>query len=155
VKVRIETPWSSNCELPSGIQTLVWIDDYKPALTLYKSMFELSGFRVLTASDGATGIELVATNRVDAVVTDYEMPGMNGEAVATLIKQSEPNLPVIMFSGSAVALKHAGHVVDAFCDKAGPRKELLAVIHKLIGNRSLSSIPTRSGEKELTSRLPA
>ena len=153
--MQIETQWSPKCELPSDIQTRVWIDDYKPALTLYKTIFELSGFRVLTASDGAAGIELVARNRVDAVVTDYEMPGMDGVAVATSIKRSQPDLPVIMFSGAIANLSHVSHVVDAFCDKAVPRKELLAVIHKLIGNKSMSSIPAHTGEKDLTSRLPA
>lgn len=120
----------------SDVKTLVWIDDYEPALALYKTLFELSGFQVLTASQGIVGLELIANNHVDAVVTDYEMPGMNGEAVATLIKQTQPNLPVIMFSGSSRIPHHANDVVDAFCDKAGSREELLAVIHQLAGNRS-------------------
>ena len=113
----------------------MWIDDCEPVLKLYKVLFELLGFHVLTASRGSAGLELVRKNQVDAVVTDYEMPGMNGGAVATSIKQSRPKLPVIMFSGSSAIPNQVSHVVDAFCDKSGPREDLLAVIHKLIGNK--------------------
>jgi DNA-binding NtrC family response regulator len=113
-------------------KTLVWIDDYEPALTLYHTMFEHFGFRVLTASRGSAGLELVASHHVDAVIVDYEMPEMNGEAVATSIKRSQPDLPVIMFSGSSLIPSRVKNVVDAFCDKAGSREELLATIHRLV-----------------------
>src|SRR5437867_13116697 len=69
-------------------KTLVWIDDYEPGLPVYQALAESLGFRVLTASSGKTGLELVASHRVDAVVVDYEMPVMNGEAVAKLIKSN-------------------------------------------------------------------
>ena len=135
-----------------GAPTLVWIDDCEPVLNLYKALFELSGFHVLTASRGSAGLELVRKNQVDAVVTDYEMPGMNGGVVATSIKQSCPKLPVIMFSGSSAIPSQISHVVDAFCDKSDPRENLLAVIHKLIGNKPYP-LGTPSGEQDTASRL--
>jgi CheY-like chemotaxis protein len=119
----------------ASAQTLVWIDDYEPALSLYKLWCESSGFRVLTATTGQAGIELVSKNKVAGVITDYEMPGMNGVAVANSIKRMRPDLPVIMFSGNPAVSAQVKDVVDAFCDKAGSRQELLAVIHKLIGNQ--------------------
>src|SRR3954469_15718258 len=99
-------------------KTLVWIDDYGPGLPVYQALAESLGFRVLTASSGKTGLELVASHRVDAVVVDYEMPVMNGEAVAKLIKSNWPQLPVILFSGSSLLPSRVKHVVDAVCDKA-------------------------------------
>ncbi len=104
-------------------KTLVWIDDYQPGLTVFKAVFEGLGFRVLTASCGSLGLDLVDSNPADAVIVDYEMPEMDGEAVATSIKNSRPELPVI-------------NVVDAVCDKAGSRDELLAAINRVLGNRS-------------------
>jgi len=61
----------------------VWIDDYEPGLAVYKAIFETFGFQVLTASGGRSGLDLVASQPVDAVVVDYDMPEMDGEAVAT------------------------------------------------------------------------
>lgn len=112
--------------------TLLWIDDFEPGLILYSRMFEDLGFNVLTASSGRTGLELAAINPIDVVVTDYEMPGMDGIAVASLIKALRPRIPVLLFSGSTLVPKHALQVVDAICDKAGSRSELLATVHGLL-----------------------
>jgi CheY-like chemotaxis protein len=117
-------------------KTLVWIDDYQPGLTVYKAVFERLGFRVLTASCGKLGLELVDSNPVNAVIVDYEMPEMDGEAVATSIKNSRPELPVILFSGSSLVPSRVKNVVDAVCDKARSRDELLAAINRVLGNRS-------------------
>ena len=118
--------------------TLLWIDDFEPALALYKTMFENAGFAVLTASSGAAGVELATMNHVDVVVTDYEMPGMNGLGVAEAIKAIDRRTPVILFSGSTLIPGRARRVVDAFCDKAGSRSELLDAVHSLLHRK-----PTR------------
>ncbi|PYX09142.1 MAG: hypothetical protein DMG88_07530 [Acidobacteria bacterium] len=117
-------------------KTLVWIDDYQPGLTVYKAVFERLGFHVLTASCGRLGLNLIDSNPVDAVIVDYEMPEMDGEAVATSIRNSRPELPVILFSGSSLVPSRVKSVVDAVCDKAGSRDELLAAINRVLGNRN-------------------
>jgi CheY-like chemotaxis protein len=116
-------------------KTLVWIDDYEPGLPVYQALAEGFGFRVLTASSGKLGLELVASHRVDAVVVDYEMPVMNGEAVAKLIKSNWPELPVILFSGSSLLPSRVKHVVDAVCDKAGSRDALLSAIQRVLATK--------------------
>ena len=119
---------------PSPIRpTLVWIDDYEPGLAVYKAIFETFGFTVLTASRGRSGLDLVATQPVDAVIVDYDMPEMDGEAVAASIKFSRPDLPVVMFTGNTAVPARVNDVVDAICDKAGSRDQLLATIRGLIG----------------------
>src|ERR1700746_2493886 len=116
----------------SARPTLLWIDDFEPGLALYKKMFEDLGFKVLTASTGEAGIQLAALYPIDVVVTDYEMPGMDGLRVAVSVKALNPRTPVLLFSGSSLVPGRARRVVDAFCDKAGPRGELLAAIHRLL-----------------------
>ena len=112
--------------------TLLWIDDFQVGLEMYRAMFERLGYRVLTASSGEMGLRVAASHHVDLVVTDYEMPGMNGEAVAFALKALYPNVPVILFSGSTSVSDRALKLVDACCDKAGSREELLAAIHFLL-----------------------
>ena len=116
--------------------TLVWIDDYQPGLTVYKAVFEGLGFRVLAASCGRAGLDLIDSHAVDAVIVDYEMPDMDGEAIATSIRNSRPELPVILFSGSSLVPSRVKSVVDAVCDKAGSRDDLLAAINRVLGKRS-------------------
>jgi CheY-like chemotaxis protein len=117
---------------------LVWIDDYEPGLILYKALFENLGFRVLTASHGGTGLDLVATHPADAVVVDYEMPEMDGGAVAASIRHSQPDLPIVMFSGSLMLPRRVRNLVDAVCDKAGSSDQLLATIQRVLGNQGSS-----------------
>lgn len=120
--------------------TLLWIDDFEPGLALYKKMFEDRGFKVLTASSGEAGVQLAALNRVDVVVTDYEMPGMNGLAVARSIKALNARTPVLLFSGSSLVPARARRSVDGFCDKAGSRDHLLAAIHRLMQKKGSESL---------------
>jgi len=112
--------------------TLLWIDDYEPGLELYRAIFESYGFRVLAASSGEAGLRVAARNHIDVVVTDYEMPNMNGEEVALEIKAIKPGTPVVLFSGSMLVPHRALRTVDACCDKAGSRDQLLATIHTLL-----------------------
>jgi CheY-like chemotaxis protein len=120
--------------------TLLWIDDFLPALELYKASFERLGFNVLTASSGEEGVSLAASNDIDAVVTDFEMAGMNGDAVATAIKSLNSKTPVIMFSGSTLIPLRTRRVVDAFCDKAGSRDRLLNVLHRLLHKKGVRTL---------------
>jgi CheY-like chemotaxis protein len=115
--------------------TLLWVDDYAPSLALYAAMFEMHGFKVLTASSGSDGIRLALSNRIDLVVTDYEMPGLDGESVAAAIKALYPRTPVLLFSGSTLVSARCRRLVDACCDKARSREELLDTVHRLLGRK--------------------
>jgi CheY-like chemotaxis protein len=111
---------------------LLWVDDFEPGLALYRAMFEGLGFKVLTASSGKEGVKLATENLIDVVVTDYEMPGMNGEALAAAVKSIKPRVPVVLFSGSTLVPLSCRRVIDAFCDKAGSRNQLSATIHRVL-----------------------
>jgi two-component system copper resistance phosphate regulon response regulator CusR len=120
---------------PCSPKSLLWIDDYQPFLDLYKSIFETLGYHVLIASRGSVGLALAASNQVDAVVLDYEMPEMNGEAVAIELKNRHPHIPIVMCSGSPQLPERVRDLVDATCDKAGSRDHLLSAIEAVIQNR--------------------
>lgn len=135
--------------------TLVWIDDYEPGLALYRMMFEMEGYRVLTASSGKLGLELVAQNFVDAVVVDYEMPEMNGYEVASALKRMRPELPIVLFSGLTSIPTKVLSVVNASCDKAGSREELLNTIQSVLSKNPKShlqptSLPLASEQAQRT-----
>ena len=123
-----------------GAPTLLWIDDFAPALELYKATMETFGFKVLTASSGEAGVKLAAMKPIDLVITDYEMPGMSGEAVATTIKSMNPKMPVIVFSGNTMVSQRCRRLADAFCDKAGNRDQLLGTIQRLLHSKRISML---------------
>jgi CheY-like chemotaxis protein len=138
---RVNHPQRALASPVSRRRTLLWIDDHEPVLLVYKAVFETFGFRVLTATKGSQGLKMVGSNRIDAVVTDFEMPEMDGGLVATSIKNSHPRLPVIMFSGSCGVPDRVKQLVDAFCYKSGPREGLLAAIEGTLSNKGRAIPP--------------
>ncbi len=110
---------------------LLWVDDSRPLLSLYKSVFESLGFEVLATSSPDEALEHVSSNAPDVAILDYDMPGMDGGMLALLIKDRYPVLPVIIYSGSTGIPPTAHHWVDAICAKAAPREELITTIELL------------------------
>jgi CheY-like chemotaxis protein len=129
---RAKPYWQRTGNSTSAPPTLVWIDDYEPGLGVYKEMYEELGYRVFTASRGVDGLRILAARAADAVIVDYEMPEMDGGVVAKSIKQRWPSMPVIMFSGCGTVPHCIAEVVDAFCDKAGQREDLLIAIQTVL-----------------------
>jgi CheY-like chemotaxis protein len=65
-------------ERPDLKRVLLIDDDPMLLLTLSEGLDLLGGFKVLTAKDGASGLERFFTERPDCVVVDVRMPGLNG-----------------------------------------------------------------------------
>ena len=59
--------------------TILCIDDHWNGLIGRKLLLEENGFEVLEATSGTEGLNLFFSHSVDAVVLDYQMPGMNGD----------------------------------------------------------------------------
>lgn len=74
---------------------------------------ELAGFDYLEAADAEAAIALLSEHQVDMVVTDVNMPGMDGHQLLEKIRQSHPGLPVMLIT----AFGQVSKAVDAI--KAG------------------------------------
>ena len=116
--------------------TILCIDDDQPTLELRRRVLEGSGYEVLTAPSGQDGLRLVAqAPKIDLVILDYLMPGMNGDEVAENIKSEFPTLPVIAMS--AVHLpNHMLETVDAYIQKGQDVEVLLSTITKTLATPS-------------------
>ena len=55
---------------------------------------------MLTALDGRSGLEVFSTQPVQAVILDYTMPGMNGGEVANRMRQTKPEIPILLLSAN-------------------------------------------------------
>ena len=70
---------------------------------------QAAGYGVRTAADGSAGLAAVKSAVPAVVVTDIHMPGTNGAAVISELKQHYPQVAVIAISG----LFNSGHGLDA------------------------------------------
>src|SRR5260370_2120884 len=78
--------------------TILCIDDHRNGLIGRKMLLEQNGYEVLEATGGDEGLKLFRSHSVDAVVLDYQMPGMNGDVVAVKMKRAKAHVPIILLS---------------------------------------------------------
>ena len=88
---------------------LLIIDDDASVRQSVVAYLEDSGFDLLEASDGVTGLAVFESEQPDLVVTDLRMPGTDGLALLKALRKQAPELPVIVISGAGVL----GDVVSA------------------------------------------
>ena len=76
------------------------IDDDPGVRVLCKIAFRTGGDEILEAASGREGLELLATERVDAVVLDVMLPSVNGFEILRRIRQDDrmSHLPVVLLS---------------------------------------------------------
>jgi CheY-like chemotaxis protein len=78
---------------------ILCVDDEPNVLTPLEIMLQRRGFRVVTAKDGPSAIELFGQIKFDAVILDYSMPGMSGGEVAQVLRRENKSIPIILHTG--------------------------------------------------------
>ena len=111
------TPEQAGLWIETSRTVLVVEDEPDVCLLICETLREM-GYRVLEANDGLVGLDLLQSNRrVDLLVTDVGLPGLNGRQLADAAQQTRPGLPVLLITGYAGA---------ALADWAlGPRMEVM------------------------------
>ena len=112
--------------------TIVCIDDYLDTLLGYQSLLWNHGYNVLISTSGSQGLELVKSLPIDAVILDFEMPGMDGGMVATQMKEFKPHVPVMMLTAHASLPDDVLEHVDVLFTKGESPQELLAILHAML-----------------------
>jgi len=124
--------------------TILCIDDKPILLELYGALLASKGYKVLTASDGATGIALTRKHAIDAVVLDFNMPGMDGDQVAQALREEHPTLPVVIWSGSPQeTLESLKWFADVLLDKGDGPLALLLALEKILKDSAHRNKPSR------------
>ncbi len=110
---------------------LLLVEDEPTQMLMTQRMLRRGGFEVETASDGATALEKLATGRFQLLVTDWEMPGMDGPTLCRKVRATRlPGyLYILLLTGqistrSVVIGLEAG--ADDYVRKPADEAELLA-----------------------------
>jgi two-component system, OmpR family, response regulator CpxR len=80
-------------------RTILCVDDNEQALSIRKVMLETRGYRVLACSNGNHALEVFKQGGVDLVLSDLQMPGLDGAELVDKIKEISAVTPAILFSG--------------------------------------------------------
>lgn len=80
---------------------ILFVDDERALRDFVAHVLTTSGFRVLTASDGAEALSIIAAQPVDMLFTDIVMPSRNGVDLAEQAKRLRPQIRVLFVTGYA------------------------------------------------------
>jgi two-component system chemotaxis response regulator CheY len=113
------------------------VDDSSTVRKFVAASLNMKGFRVLTAADGIEALELMPTEKVDLIITDLNMPDMDGyEFIRTLRETPEyQSIPIIVLS-SMTSLKNKDLALEmgalAFLEKPLSTEAIQREVFKFI-----------------------
>jgi len=128
------------------MHSILVVDDEPNYLIVLSELLKDEGFEVFTASDGMQGLKIVEDVDLDIVVTDMQMPGMNGLELLQKIKEKNKDLPVIVITAfaeidKAVTAMQAG--AYSYLAKPFSNDELIITLKKGAQHYSLIRENTR------------
>jgi PAS domain S-box-containing protein len=92
-----------------GSGTVLLVEDNPDVATASTGLLEELGYAVRWASDVDMALSELAVNGIDLVLSDIVMPGeMDGLALARVLKQRHPGLPILLATGYSDAARNAG-----------------------------------------------
>ena len=116
-----------------GVGPLVLcVDDEHVGLQVRRLLLERSGYRVITASDGASGLSIFRKEPIKAVVLDYAMPGINGGEVAARMRAEKPEVPILLLSAYVGLPSDVTGIVDVYMTKGEGAPALLDKLTELV-----------------------
>ena len=120
-------------EVIKGNRTILFIDDEEIVRDACKHMLEAIGYRVLTAGNGKEALEIYReySSRIDIILLDMIMPGMNGSEVYDRITGINPNAKIILATGYSID-GQATEILERGCDGFIQKPFRLKDLHKKI-----------------------
>ncbi|MBE0584621.1 MAG: sigma-54-dependent Fis family transcriptional regulator [Desulfofustis sp.] len=128
------------------MNTILVVDDEPNYLIVLSELLRDEGFEVYIAADGREALAIVKEVDLDLVVTDMQMPGMDGMALLDEIKGVNQDLPVVIITAyadieKAVAAMQAG--AYSYLAKPFSNDELIVTINNAVGHYTLIRENTR------------
>jgi DNA-binding response OmpR family regulator len=107
---------------PTAGKTILLIDDEPMVTDICEMMIKRLGHKVLKAHSGSEGIEVFMAHktRIDLIISDFNMPGMNGQQVVNTLRIMGHGVKVLLSSGGLSAAeekKVAANGFDGFLKK--------------------------------------
>ncbi len=126
-------------ELPQVLDapiSVLYVDDEPALLEIGKIFLERSeGIHVTTVDNTEDAIRLLADGDFDAIVSDYQMPGMDGIAFLKHIRSTYGSFPFLLFTGKGreeIVIEALNSGVDYYVEKAGaPGPQFADLVHKI------------------------
>lgn len=116
--------------------SIILVDDDLQYLKLLVGIVEENGFKNHHATSGEHALEILRVNRCELMITDLQMPGMNGYELSMLARKLDPDMEIVLFTGAAsaeVSRAAAGVGISRVVAKPCSVEEILAIINDSVG----------------------
>jgi len=139
----------SGKEAGTGRIRVLHVDDEPAFGALVKTVLEQEhdGLEVITEVDARHGLERLETDRIDCIVSDYDMPEVKGLEFLETVRGSHPDIPFILFTGKGseeIASEAVGRGVTDYLQKSSGTEQ-----YEVLGNRIQNSVRSYRTEHEL------
>jgi PAS domain S-box-containing protein len=128
-------------DAPGGKETMLLVEDDPMILALCKTLLEDMGYTALTARTPVEAIDRAgeSAGRINLLITDVVMPGMNGWELAKRLRTLYPDIKTLFMSGyTANVIAHGGVLEEGvhFMQKPFSRNELAAKVREALEGKS-------------------
>ncbi len=122
--------------------TILVVDDEAPVRQILRMLLQSEGFAVDEAEDGATCLHHVYRHRPDLILLDIRLPGRDGREVCRLLREIDPQLPIMMLTALSEEREKVERLTDGADDyltKPFHNEELVARVRALLRRARQSS----------------
>jgi CheY-like chemotaxis protein len=116
------------------------VDDETNLCNVLRRILEREGYRVLTAKDGETALQIIKHKEPDVILLDLMMPGIDGREVCWRVREFCPQTRIIYFTAKTELTgplneKELYSDADAFIAKPATSKRILATVDSILNSR--------------------
>ncbi|MFA5266711.1 MAG: response regulator [Methanoregula sp.] len=116
--------------------SILYVDDEPELLGLCKIFLEQGGeFRVTPVASAQESLDLLSTTSYDAIISDYQMPDIDGLEFLKRVRSHDEDIPFILFTGRGreeVVIEAINNKVDFYLQKGGdPKAQFAELGHKV------------------------
>lgn len=114
---------------------ILLVDDERDYVMMLEMALRAEGFECLIAYDGAQGLEMAQEHEIDMLISDVNMPGLDGFSLCKRLREQSPTLPIILLTSRESEIDEAlglGLGADDYIVKPVRNRVLLARVRALL-----------------------
>jgi len=118
-------------------ETILIVDDEPSLRELLEEILQTHGYKVISAENGDSALQILLKNHVDLIISDVIMPGMDGYELSQKVREQYPHIKIQLasgFSDDRHVKNDKYNLHSSILNKPFDRQQLLFRVHELLSN---------------------